>query len=102
MRLTPYLSPATFTSRVFDGGAQVTWSTAAWTADLPAGTTVTVSVRTGNTAVPDASWTAFSVVPSPGGAIGGTSRYIQYRLELSSTVPGQSPAVRDVTLNGSS
>ncbi len=98
LRLTPYATPSVFTSRVFDASAPVSWTTANWTADLPAGTSVVVRVRTGNTAVPDGSWSAFTTIGSPGGAISLTSRYIQYELQLSSTGTGQTPVVRDVTL----
>jgi hypothetical protein len=101
IRLTPYLTPSTFTSRVFDAAATATWTTASWTADLPAGTSLVVSVRTGNTANPDGTWTAFTTVPVSGGALNLTGRYAQYRLQLSTSAAGQSPAVRDVTLGAS-
>lgn len=98
MRLTPYASASVFTSRVFDAIVPVNWTTASWTADLPAGTTVVLSVRTGGTAAPDGSWTSFTPVSASGGAINQTGRYAQYRLDLATSAAGQSPAVRDVTL----
>ena len=52
MRLTPYATNGTYTSRVLDAGAVRAWADAAWTADLPTGATLVVSVRTGNTATP--------------------------------------------------
>ena len=61
-RLTPYAPTGTFTSRVLDGGSVRQWASAAWTADVPAGTTLTVSARFGNTAVPDGTWTAFTTL----------------------------------------
>ena len=97
MRLTPYASAATFTSGVFDAGVPATWTSAVWTGDAPAGTNVVLSVRSGNTATPDGTWTPFN--PAVDGAILASARYVQYRLELSTTIPDRTPVVRDVTLN---
>ena len=102
LRMTPYTSPSTFQSRVFDAGSAAIWTTATWTATEPAGTSVVISVRRGDTAVPDASWTAFAPLAGSGAAIGGTSRYIQYRAVLTSSAAGQTPALSDVTLSGTS
>ena len=74
LRLTPYAATATFTSRVIDAGDTVTWGALSWTAALPPGTSVVMTVRTGNSPAPDASWTPFAPVAQPGGAIGGSSR----------------------------
>ena len=101
LRLTPYASEqdgaatATFTSAVFDASALVTWTTATWTGASPPGTAVALSVRYGNTAVPDASWTLFTPVSGP---INGVGRYLQYRVQMSTTDPGQTPVVNAVTL----
>ena len=100
LRLTPYATSGTFLSRVIDGGASTDWGVVTWTADLPAGTAVTVSVRSGNTAAPDATWSGFSVVGASGGSAAVTGRYVQYRLQLSTTGPHETPLVREVTLNG--
>jgi hypothetical protein len=98
LRLTPYASTGTFTSRILDGGSTVTWNTATWTADLPAGTAAVVSVRTGNTASPDSSWTGFTTVPTSGAVVGASARYLQYRVTFTTSTPGQSPALRDLTV----
>src|SRR4029079_13828030 len=62
MRVTPYATAGTYTSRVFDAGAVVTWQTMAWTGDVPAGTTLALQYRTGNTPTPDATWSALTSV----------------------------------------
>jgi hypothetical protein len=98
MRLTPYAASNTYTSAVFDAGAAVTWLTLSWSADKPAGTNVVVSYRTGNTATPGAGWTAFTPVSSSGSALSGASRYFQYMIQETTTAPGQTPAVKDVTI----
>ncbi len=54
-------------------------------------------VRTGNTPVPDGSWSPFAPVTN-GGPIGATSRYIQYRTDLATSDLALSPFLADVTL----
>ncbi|UGQ10600.1 DUF4082 domain-containing protein [Yinghuangia sp. ASG 101] len=75
-----------YTSRVLDATQMVTWLQATWQADLPQGTALKVAVRTGSTAVPDATWTAWRELPGSGAPLGDGSRYLQYRVEL--TGPG--------------
>ncbi|MCU1259813.1 MAG: hypothetical protein JWO80_2698, partial [Bryobacterales bacterium] len=99
LRMSPYASSATFTSRVLDAGATVNWSTLAWSGTLPAGTGLALSVRKGNTPVPDGSWTSLSPVTSSGGSIGGSSRYIQYQAQLTTNNPAQTAALNDVTIS---
>jgi hypothetical protein len=85
LRVGPYAASGTFTSRVFDAQAPVIWDGLSWDATVPTGATLIVKVRAGNTATPDASWTAFATIPTSGGAIGQTKRYVQYQLTLTST-----------------
>jgi len=97
LRVTPYQSSGTFTSRVLDAGVTAAWSNAIWNADMPAGTTLSISVRTGNTATPDGTWSAFTPLSGSGASVGATSRYLQYRVDLTTTSAGQTPALRDIT-----
>ena len=98
VRLSPYAAAGTFTSRVFDAGQPVNWGSLSWTSSTPPGTAVALAVRTGGTPVPDGSWTAFSPVASPGGAIAGSSRYLQYQAALTSNDPSVTPALESVTI----
>jgi hypothetical protein len=98
MRLSPYASSGTFTSRVFDGGAVTTWSDGSWNATTPAGPSLVVSVRTGNVATPNGTWSSFTPLATSGATIGTQARYAQYRLTLATTSPGQAPTVSDVSL----
>jgi hypothetical protein len=98
MRSTPYAAAGTYTSKVFDAGAPVKWQTMSWSFDKPAGTNIVVSYRTGTTLTPDATWTAFATVPASGGALAGSSRYIQYKLQESTTNTAQAPAVKDLVI----
>ncbi len=97
MRLSPYAPSGSFISRVSDEGQIVNWATAAWTSTEPAGTTVALLVRTGNTPAPDGTWSPFAPVTN-GGPIGASSRYIQYRADLATGDLALSPFLADVTL----
>jgi hypothetical protein len=98
LRMSPYVTSCTFDSRVFDAGGPATWTTASWTSDTPASTSLVFQVRTGNSTTPDETWTGFTTLSGSPAAIGATSRYIQYRAELATTDPNQTPELRDVTL----
>lgn len=99
VRIAPYSAAGTFTSAVLDDGKQATWNAVTWSVDLPAGTTLTVKVRTGNTPAPDATWSVWTAIPNSGANAGQSARYAQYRLSLTSASPQYvSPAVRSVQL----
>ena len=77
------LSTGAFVSRVLDAAQITAWQVGVWDADVPAGTTVTVSVRTGNAAAPDASWSPWTAVTGPGATLAvPPGQYLQYRVEL--------------------
>jgi hypothetical protein len=97
MRLGPYPTTGTFTSRVLDAGQSLLYDAINWTTDLPAGSTVAVSVRTGNTAVPDGTWTGFATVTS-GGSVGQTGRYAQYRVTLTRGTAVLTPALNSLSV----
>lgn len=94
-----------YQSAVHDAGLSAHWGTLAWSADTPPGTSITLQTRTGDTARPDASWSAWSPVltnssgqsvPSPPG------RYVQYQAAFASDTGaagrGDVPRLRDVSL----
>ncbi len=93
IRTGRYAARGTLVSRVLDARAMVTWDRATWRADVPAGTTLTVQVRTGSTARPGASWSGWQTLTGPGARVSGSSRYLQYRLTLTSRAAGSSPVV---------
>jgi hypothetical protein len=83
--VVPYMPTGTFISRVFDGGtASTAWSSINWESTLPTGATLTIAYHTGNSTVPDGSWSAWSSESSTstGTSVGVTARYIQYRATL--------------------
>ena len=96
IRMSPYQPSGEFTSSVFDAGELVNWNTASWVSELPAGTALSFQVRVG---AADGTWTPFTAVPASGGAItGGAGRYAQYRVVLTTTVIGATPALKDVEI----
>ena len=60
MRVLPNAASGSFTSRVFDGGASTNWGAMTWASSEPAGTSLAMLVRTGDTPAPDGTWTPFS------------------------------------------
>jgi methionine-rich copper-binding protein CopC len=99
MRLTPYASSGTYLSRIFDAGSAVTWTDAQWASVVPTGASLAVSVRMGNTATPNSTWTDFLPLASSGAVIGGSSRYIQYEVNLATTNLGQTPVLQAMNLD---
>jgi hypothetical protein len=96
----------TFTSSIFDAGQHVTWGTATWTASVPTGTTLTVQVRSGDTAAPDSTWTDWitvsinmAMVNSGNNPLEG--RFFEYRVAMSTTSSAATPRLDDVTFTWS-
>lgn len=97
MRLTPYPASGTYTSRVLDAGRVTTWRTASWLSSTPAGTGVTIRVRSGNTATPDATWTPYTAATASGAAIDKPGRFLQYEVVLTSSSNRRTPELQQVT-----
>ena len=58
-----------------------------------------ISVRTGDTPEPERpGWSSFPPIGSSGGDIPGNCRYVQYRAELGSSDPNQTPTLSDVSI----
>ncbi len=88
-------------SSVLNAGVPNTdWNTISWSENLPLNTDITFATRTGNTPVPDGSWSSWSaeltftgsLITSPDG------RYIQYRTTLVSINGLSVPLLSDVTI----
>jgi hypothetical protein len=88
-------------SEVLDARLVSRWGALTWKADTPAGTAVTVAVRSGNLAEPDDTWSDWSAEqtdPQKAVAAAPPARFLQYRVTLTSTDPAATPAVHGVTL----
>jgi hypothetical protein len=62
---------------------------------VPAGTGLKMYVRTGSTSSPDATWSAWKAVGQDG-RVTSTSRYAQYRVELTRGRAGTTPVLNGV------
>jgi hypothetical protein len=96
-----YAAKGTVVSDVLDAKMISKWGALRWRADTPAGTRVTVAVRTGNLAEPDETWSDWSpeqtdaetaVVAAP------PARFLQYRVTLTTDNPAVTAAVRSLAL----
>ena len=81
-------------SDVFDARMQTRWGRSAWDADLPAGSELSVSVRTGNVGKPDETWSAWSddarALP--------LGRFFQYKVDFKSPDGAATAMLRDFAL----
>ncbi len=97
IHMSPYATPGVFVSRVFDAQS-AHWLSLTWTGSQPAGTTVGVETRSGNTTNPnDGTWSAWAPVVATAIA-SPDNRYLQYRLTLATTDTTGSPVVEQVTI----
>lgn len=88
-----------YVSSVFDAGATTEWYMIEWDAYQPSGTAVLVWVRTGNTPMPDQSWSEWQSV-SNGSSIPANlkAHYIQYKARLCFTNPCFLPMLEQMTI----
>src|SRR5688572_17645856 len=89
----------TYTSDVRDAQSVATWGAIKWQGQAPAGTTVEIATRSGNTRTPDETWSDWSkpytdAAGSP--IVSPRARYLQWRAVLGATRE-QSPMVTSVT-----
>ncbi len=91
-----------FLSSIIDIGPNTGLTSLDFTSSVPINTSLSVSVRSGSTPTPeDGGWSTWLSVANSGDDIStlGANRYVQYRLDLSSTDANVSPVVSRVTLN---
>lgn len=88
-----------YQSEVRDAETVATWGTIRWRAITPPGTAVRLSTRSGNTAIPDETWSPWStpyVNPEGEAITSPKARYLQWRAEL---VGGaETPVLTSVTI----
>jgi hypothetical protein len=95
-----YRGSGTYVSCALDAGASNLWQTISWDATLPAGTGLTVQVRTSTDGSNWGAWNTAST--SSGSPISTPARYAQYQLLLSTSDAQVTPLLNAVTLNSSS
>ncbi|HJZ12527.1 MAG TPA: hypothetical protein VJ521_10270 [Acidobacteriota bacterium] len=94
-------SKGTYFSDVKDTQTLSTWGQMSWRAETPAGTSINMFTRSGNTKTPDNTWSAWSAVgaQSSGAEIQNPkARFLQWKGELSTTDMKVSPTIRSVRI----
>ena len=92
-----FTTPGTFDSCTIDAILPVTWNLLSWTATVPGTSGLVARTRSSLDSVTWSAWSApigasGSPITSPAG------RYLQYRLELSTSDPASGPIVQSVTV----
>lgn len=95
-----YVAGGTYTSPVLDAGGSARWSRLSWAGSAPAGTSITIAARSGNTALPDASWSGFVTISGNPGGLGAlpAGRYLQWRAVFSTSDATRTPALDRVSV----
>lgn len=96
-----HASSGTHYSDVKDTQTTSTWGQVRWKADVPAGTTLFLATRSGNTKTPDETWTTWrSVGSDPSGAKieNSRARFIQWKAEFTTSDPLVTPILRSVSV----
>jgi len=88
-----------YLSSVHDAGHLAQFGTISWDADVPAGTRVEITTRSGNRPTPDESWSAWSppYASEKGSSVASPpARYLQWKTEMSRLKTDAMPALRRV------
>ncbi len=96
-----YSSSGSYTSAVINTGQPSAFTTLDYAVATPSGTSLSVDVRAGDAPTPDGSWTSWQTNISSGGSLSalGTKRYVQYRANLSTSNPANTPSLDAITIN---
>jgi len=98
----------TLTSTVKDFGLVSSWGQFSWKATTPPGTSAAFQTRSGNSELPDNTWSDWTAaLTTPGPIKSRPARFLQYRLRLKGSGKGPAkgsasapPEVREVVLTG--
>ncbi|HRH23501.1 MAG TPA: fibronectin type III domain-containing protein [Candidatus Magasanikbacteria bacterium] len=95
-----YDTPGSYTSAVIDTSGNSGFGLIDFTSSTSFGTVLSVDVRAGDVVSPDETWTAWQTSVADGGNISalGNRRYVQYRVNLSTTNSSFTPSLSDITL----
>jgi len=91
----------TLESIAFDASTWSAWGRLSWKAKTPRGTAIAFQTRAGNSSEPDSSWSPWSEVrvDDAGGNIDSpNARFVQWRAELTSSKPSETPTLKRVSL----
>ncbi|MGA7991225.1 MAG: hypothetical protein WCC53_07345, partial [Thermoanaerobaculia bacterium] len=95
-------APGAFLSAVKDASRLSTFGHVRWEGATPSGTSVALSVRVGNSAKPDATWSPWAAVGANGETLPGAkppaARFFQWKADLKPNAKGESPSIERVEL----
>jgi methionine-rich copper-binding protein CopC len=95
MRVLSYVPTGTFESSIFDAGSTVQWTTASWVANLPPATGLVVETSTSDSV--GGPWSSYTAVTN-GQISSPASRYIRYRVRLTSGNTALTPSLSEITI----
>ncbi len=90
-----------YISSLRDAGTLARWGRISWLGTVPPGTRLELSTRTGNSALPDSTWSDWSpAYVSPGGTdvVSPPARFVQWKAHLSRQTRGATPLLESVSL----
>ncbi|RJP66562.1 MAG: hypothetical protein C4532_15950 [Candidatus Abyssobacteria bacterium SURF_17] len=96
-----YAAKGTFISNVHDATAISRWGRVFWEADVPAGASLSVATRSGNSETPDDTWSEWSEEHKGAegfDSVSPAARYVQWRVLFSTSDSRRSPVLRKVTV----
>lgn len=96
-----YDAAGSVTGEVIDAKLASRWGAISWQGDVPTGTKLTVSVRAGNVAEPDDTWTDWTpeqIDPKTAAANVPAARYLQFRVTLGTGNPAITPSLHHLTV----
>lgn len=88
-----------YVSSVRDAGRLARFGSARFEGTVPKGASVALSVRSGNSDKPDATWSEWTRPGAPGASAVPTARYFQFRAELAPSASGESPVLERVEIS---
>jgi hypothetical protein len=97
-----FIAQGELVAEVFDAKLLSRFGTLTWRADVPAGTALSVQVRTGNVGEPDETWSSWSAAqtdPQASRAESPPGRFVQYKVNLSTKDPARTPELSSVALS---
>lgn len=88
-------------SDIKDTQTSSTWGQISWKANVPEGTSLTLSTRSGNTRTPDATWSDWqNAGTDPAGkqVLNPRARFLQWKADFGTSNPKITPILRSVTV----
>lgn len=93
-----YADSGIYTSKVIDASRTADWKTFSTEQILPLGTNIIYQTRSGQTPVPDSSWSSWQ--EAPGNMVSSpSSRYLQFQITLNTSNQNQTPVLSSITVN---